>query len=55
MRFAVDLGIIYGNATGSQTSARSYWFNNSFNANVTQDIPDESRLEPAEWGEAVVE
>ena len=55
MRFAVDLGIIYGNATGSQTSARSYWFNNSFSANVTQDIPNESRLEPAEWGEAVVE
>lgn len=55
LRFAMDLGVIYGNATGSQTAARSYWFNNSFAANVTQDVPNESRLEPAAWGEAVVE
>jgi len=29
--------------------------NNSFSANVTNDVPNESRLEPAEWGMAVVE
>jgi hypothetical protein len=51
----LDVGYIYGNATGNAVSARSYWMNNSFSANVTADIPNESRLEPAEWGTAVVE
>jgi len=34
---------------------RAYLFNNSFTANVVDDIPNESRLEPQEWGEATVE
>jgi len=51
----LDLGYIFGNATGSQASLRAYWTNNSFSANVTNDVPNESRLEPAEWGTAVVE
>lgn len=51
----LDLGYVFGNSTGSQTSLRAYWTNNSFSANVTNDIPNESRLEPAEWGTAVVE
>ena len=41
--------ILYGNAAGNQCSARSYWMNNGFSANVTYDIPNESRLEPQEW------
>jgi len=51
----IDLGYLYGNATGNQTATRSYWMNNSFSANVTNDVPNESRLEPAEWGTAIVE
>jgi hypothetical protein len=51
----MDLGYLYGNATGSQVAARSYWTNHSFSANVTNDIPSESRLEPAEWCQATVE
>jgi hypothetical protein len=51
----LDLGYIFGNATGSQASLRAYWTNNSFSANVTNDVPNESRLEPAEWAAAVVE
>jgi hypothetical protein len=51
----MDLGYLYGNATGSQVAARSYLTNNSFAANVVNDIPHESRLEPAEWGKSVVE
>ena len=51
----MDLGYLYGNATGSQVAARCYWTNNSFGANVTNDLPNESRLEPAEWGQATVE
>ena len=51
----MDLGYLYGNATGTQVAARSYWTNNSFSANVTNDVPNESRLEPAEWGQATVE
>ncbi len=50
-----DLGILYGNVTGSATAARSYLMNSSFSANVTNDIPNESRVEPAEWGTAVAE
>jgi len=51
----LDVGYLYGNATGNQTAGRSYWVNNSFSANVTYDVPNESRLEPAEWGTALVE
>ncbi|HUW35430.1 MAG TPA: hypothetical protein VM223_27790 [Planctomycetota bacterium] len=55
MTLAMDLGLLYGNATGTAGSARSYWVNNSFSANVTNDVPNESHLEPAEWGTAVVD
>jgi hypothetical protein len=51
----MDIGYIYGNETGNTASARSYWTNNSFTANVLNDIPHESRLEPANWGEAKAE
>ncbi len=51
----MDLGYIYGNATGNGGAARSYLFNNSFSANVVNDVPNESRLEPAQWGAAEVE
>ena len=51
----MDLGYIYGNATGNQEAIRSYWSNNSFNANVTGDVPSELRLEPAQWGTVLVE
>ncbi len=51
----MDLGYIFGNKTGTATSMRSYWSNDSFTANVTDDIPHESRLEPNEWGRALVE
>jgi hypothetical protein len=51
----LDLGYIFGNATGTQAAVRAYWTNNSFTANVTGDVPHESRLEPHEWGTATVE
>jgi hypothetical protein len=51
----MDVGYLYGNVTGSQVAARSYWTNRSFSANVVNDVPNESRLEPAEWGQAEVE
>ena len=51
----MDLGYIFGNKEGTRTAARAYAKNNSFTANVTNDIPHESRLEPAEWGDAQVE
>ena len=54
-QFKADIGVIYGNATGNQTSARSYWINNGFNANIISDVPSESLLEPAEWGMAAAE
>lgn len=46
----MDLGYIFGNKSGTRTVIRSYLKNRSFSANVVDDIPNESRLEPAEWG-----
>jgi len=55
-KLAMDVGYIYGNAQGiGKAVRRAYLFNNSFSANVVDDIPNESRLEPKEWGEATVE
>jgi hypothetical protein len=51
----MDVGYLFGNAPGTQSAARAYWMNNGFSANVVNDIPNESRLEPAEWGTATVE
>jgi len=52
----MDLGYIFSkNATGSQAAMRAYWSNNSFSANIVDDVPNESRLEPGEWGTATVE
>ena len=50
-----DLGYIFGNAEGTRTAVRAYVYNTSFAANVVDDIPHESRLEPAQWGTATVE
>ena len=50
-----DVGYVFGNATGTQAALRAYWSNNGFSANVVNDVPNESRLEPAEWGTATVE
>lgn len=55
-KLKMDVGYIYGNAQGiGKAVRRAYIFNNSFSANVIDDIPNESRLEPKEWGEATVE
>ncbi len=51
----MDLGYIYGNSQGSKAMRRSYWTNNGFSANVLDDVPNESRLEPNLWGEGEVE
>jgi len=51
----MDVGYLFGNAPGTQAAARAYWMNNGFSANVINDVPNESRLEPAEWGAANVE
>ncbi len=51
----LDAGYIFGDAGGVNAAVRAYWHNNSFTANVVNDIPHESRLEPAQWGIARVE
>jgi hypothetical protein len=52
----MDVGYIFGNAKGvGKAVRRAYLANNSFSANVVDDIPNEARLEPKEWGEASVE
>lgn len=51
----MDAGYIFGNTTGNVTAMRAYWSNHSFSSGVTQDVPNESRLEPKEWGNVTVE
>ncbi len=51
----MDLGYIFGNRTGLVAAARAYWHNRGFSAYVTNDIPNESRLQPNEWGVAKIE
>ena len=51
----LDVGYIYGNQKGTGVALRSYWHNDSFAANVTDDVPHESRLEPSQWGLAILE
>ena len=51
----MDLGYIFGNNEGTKAMVRSYWANNGFSANVLNDVPNESKVEPAEWGDAEVE
>ena len=55
-RVRMDLGYIFAkNANGTTAALRAYWSNNSFSANIVDDVPNESRLEPAEWGTATLE
>ncbi len=51
----LDVGYRFGNETGSQVGQRAYWSNTSALANIIYDIPSEVRMEPANWGTAVVE
>ncbi len=51
----MDLGYIFGNNEGTKAMVRSYWSNNGFSANVLNDVPNESKLTPKEWGMAEVE
>lgn len=51
----LDVGYVFGNETGNATAVRAYWSNHGFSAGVTQDVPNESRLEPHLWGSATVE
>ena len=58
-RFIADLAGDFGDGCirvqeQSRRTVRAYLFNTSFTANVVDDIPHESRLEPANWGEAEV-
>jgi hypothetical protein len=51
----LDLGYLFGNATGSQCAQRAYWANAGPTAAIIGDVPSESRLEPHQWGMAAVE
>jgi sugar lactone lactonase YvrE len=51
----MDVGYLFGNETGNLVLARKYWTNSSFSSGVTNDVPNESRLEPAHWGTATIE
>ena len=51
----MDVGYLFGNSTGNLCAQRAYWSNNSPTANIIDDIPSESRLEPDRWGNALLE
>jgi hypothetical protein len=51
----LDLGYLFGDSQGNKCMLRSYWTNKSQLSGIINDVPSESRLEPKEWGAAVVE
>jgi hypothetical protein len=51
----LDVGYLFGNATGNQCAQRSYWANAGPTAAIIGDVPSESRLEPKQWGTATLE
>lgn len=54
-KLRMDLGYVFGNSQGTRARRRAYLNNSSFSANVVDDIPNESRMEPAHWGEVTFE
>ncbi len=51
----LDVGYLFGNATGNQCAQRAYWANTGPTAGIIGDVPSEGRLEPQQWGTATVE
>jgi hypothetical protein len=51
----LDIGYLFGDTQGNKCMLRSYWTNKSQLSGIINDVPSESRLEPKEWGVAVVE
>jgi hypothetical protein len=48
LRLKGDVGLLFGDAAGTQTIARHYWSNQ--NTNLVNDIPGEADLTPKLWG-----
>lgn len=51
--FKADMGVLFSNQGGSQTTLRAYIANQ--NTGITEDIPSEARLQPQDWGTLNVE
>ena len=47
----MDLGYLFGNETGNTIVVRKYWTNAGFSAGVTNDVPNEVRIEPRLLGQ----
>ncbi|MFW6058573.1 MAG: hypothetical protein ACODAQ_00240, partial [Phycisphaeraceae bacterium] len=54
-RLKLDVGYVFGNPKGSEAVQRAYLYNDGFSANVIDDLPNESRLVPHEWGVVTVD
>lgn len=50
-----DLGIIYGNPGGTKNATRYLWSDHSPEVSINNDIPNESRIRPNQWGRLVLE
>ncbi len=48
-----DLGVLFSNPGGNAVGRRAYYFNQE--TQITQDVPSEARLQPANWGTFTVE
>lgn len=55
LRLRADVGVIFSNEGGEGTQARAYLFDHSPGATITADVPSESELRPAEWGDWILE
>ncbi len=48
LKLKADVGVLFGDSSGTQTVARHYWSNE--NTNLVNDIPGEAELTPKLWG-----
>ena len=48
-----DVGILFSDDAGTKCLLRRYWSNR--NTNIAADLPSETRLQPSEWGEVVID
>ena len=53
MKLRGDLGILFGDDTGSLTARRVQWVDQE--TNVVNDVPTESEFSPARWGEFLLQ
>ncbi|MCX7888080.1 MAG: hypothetical protein N3B01_12620, partial [Verrucomicrobiae bacterium] len=48
LQLKADIGLLFGDDTGSRTSQRVHWVDKE--TNVVNDVPTEAEFSPSRWG-----